>query len=130
MTEKSEPADAEVLVECSALPPILRINLQAFLEREPEVRQVTRKLHVTEALLSPDTRGLVAPRFGLVVHLTGQPQTTTAQTADDRGARESSRKSLNGPRPTALADRNSCAMGLLPAATVEIRHLTQNPAGE
>ena len=67
----SQTSSDEVLVECSSLPPPLRNDLQAFLERQPELRAVTPKLRVSDALLDPDTVGLVAPRFDLVVHLCG-----------------------------------------------------------
>ncbi len=70
-----------MLVECSSLSPLLRCDLQAFLERLPEVRLVTRKLHVSDALLKPDTVGLVTPRFDLVVHLAEDNPT---KSADDR----------------------------------------------
>jgi hypothetical protein len=59
----------QVLVECSSLSPLDRTDLQVFLERQPGVERVTSKLHVTDALLNPETHGLVAPRFDLVVHL-------------------------------------------------------------
>ena len=85
MTRGSQTSGDEVLVECSSLPPPLRNDLQAFLERQPEVRAVTRKLCVGDALSNPDTVGLVAPRFDLVVHLAEHPQ-ATAQAADDRAA--------------------------------------------
>jgi hypothetical protein len=69
----SESSSNEVLLDCSSLPPLVRASLQTFLERQPEVQSVTRRLHVTDTLLSPDKHGLVTPRFDLVVHLAGQP---------------------------------------------------------
>ena len=84
MTQGSEGSSDEVLVECSSLPLLLRNDLQAFLERQPEVRAVTRKLHVSGALLNPDTVGLVTPRFDLVVHLAECPQTSTPEEKDHR----------------------------------------------
>jgi hypothetical protein len=86
MTQGSQTSSDQVLVECSSLPPFLRNDLQTFLERQPEVRAVTRKLRVSDALLNPDTAGLVAPRFDLVVHLAERPQASTAEAADDRAA--------------------------------------------
>jgi hypothetical protein len=86
MVDKSDSLAPQVFVECSSLSPILRDDLQAFLERLPEVRFVTRKLHVTEALINPDTHGLVAPRFDLVVHLVERPRTSTVETTDGRAA--------------------------------------------
>jgi hypothetical protein len=87
MTHGSQASSDQVLVECSSLPPPLRNNLQAFLERQPEVRAVTRKLRVSEALLNPETVGLVAPRFDLVVHLAERPhQASTAEAVDERAA--------------------------------------------
>jgi len=74
MTQSSEASGDQVLVECSSLPPLLRNDLQAFLERQPEVRAVTRRLHTSDALLNPDTVGLVAPLFDLVVHLAERPR--------------------------------------------------------
>ena len=81
MTQDSQASSDQVVVECSSLPP-----LQAFLERQPEVRAVTRSLHVSDALLNPDTIGLVAPRFDLVVHLAERPKAGTATAPDDRAA--------------------------------------------
>ena len=72
MTQSSEASGDQVLVECSSLPPLLRNDLQAFLERQPDVRAVTRKLRVSEVLT--DTVGLIAPRFDLVVHLAERPR--------------------------------------------------------
>ena len=69
MTDNIESSGHEVLVECSSLSPLERTDLQAFLERQPEVRQVTRRLHLADAVLKPDALGLIAPRFDLVVHL-------------------------------------------------------------
>src|SRR6516162_3066407 len=86
MTPGSEACSDQVLVECSSLPPLLRNDLQAFLERQPEVRAVTRKLHVSDALLNPDTVGLVAPRFDLVVHLAECSRPSTAEERDNRAA--------------------------------------------
>jgi len=86
MTQGSQTSSDQVLVECSSLPPPLRNDLQAFLERQPEVRAVTRKLRVSDALLNPDTVGLVALRFDLVVHLAERPQASTTEAADDRAA--------------------------------------------
>ena len=63
----------EVLVECSSLSPIDRANLQAFLERQPEVHSVSRRLHVADALLDPETQGLLIPSFDLVIHLASPP---------------------------------------------------------
>ena len=79
MTEIIEPSSDQVLVECSSLSPLLRSDLQAFLERQPEVWQVTRRLRVTDALVNPDTLGLVAPRFDIVVLLqkTARPEMAT-----------------------------------------------------
>ena len=73
-------------MECSSLPPPLRNDLQAFLERQPEVRSVRRKLRVSNALSNPDIVGLVAPRFDLVVHLAERPQPNTEEADDDRAA--------------------------------------------
>ena len=84
MRPSSEASSDQVLVECSSLPPPLRNDLQAFLERQPEVRAVTRKLRVSDALLNPDTVGPVAPRFDLVVHLAECPQASTGEATDDR----------------------------------------------
>jgi hypothetical protein len=69
----SESSNDQVLVECSSLPPSLRNDLQAFLERLPEVRSVTRMLRVSE-VLNPETVGLITPRFDLVVHLADRPR--------------------------------------------------------
>ena len=80
MTQGSQSSSDQVLVECSSLPALLRNGLQAFLERQPEVHAVTRKLHVSETLLSNDA-GLMVPRFDLVVHLV---ECTEPSTADDR----------------------------------------------
>lgn len=66
--------------------PLLRNDLQAFLERQPEVRAVTRKLRVSNALSNSDTVGLVAPRFDLVVHLAECLRPSTAEADDDRSA--------------------------------------------
>jgi hypothetical protein len=49
----SEASNDQVLVECSSLPLPLRNDLQAFLERQPEVHAV-QKLRVIE-VLNPDT---------------------------------------------------------------------------
>ena len=54
-----------------------------FLEHQPEVRAVTRKLRVSEALSNPDT---VGPRFDLVVHLAERPRPSTAEADDDKAA--------------------------------------------
>ena len=86
MTKSSEASSDQVLVECSSLPPLLRNDLPAFLERQPEVRAVTRKLHVNDALLNSDTVGLVALRFDLVVHLSECPRPSTAEEMDNRAA--------------------------------------------
>ena len=86
MTQSSEASGDQVLVECSSLPPLLRNDLQAFLERQPDVRAVTRKLHTSEALLNPDTVGLVALRFDLVVHLAEHAGPTTADATHNRAA--------------------------------------------
>lgn len=86
MTQSSEASSHQVLVECSSLPPPLRNDLQAFLERQPEVRAVTRKLRVSEALSNPETVGLVAPRFDLVVQLAERPRPGAAEADDDRAA--------------------------------------------
>ena len=72
MAELDKLSEAEVLVECSTLSHRERSDLQAFLERQPEVLNVSRKLHLTDALLSPDALGLVAPRFDLIVHIAGE----------------------------------------------------------
>ena len=72
MTLSSEASGDQVLVECSSLPPILHNDLQAFLERQPDVRAVTRKLRVSEVLT--DIVGLIGPRFDLVVHLAERPR--------------------------------------------------------
>ena len=77
MTKGSQSSSDQVLVECSSLPALLRDDLQAFLERQPEVQSVTRNLHVSEALLSIDA-GLMVPRFDLVVHLAECTQPSTA----------------------------------------------------
>jgi hypothetical protein len=69
----SESSSDEVLLDCSSLPPLARADLQTFLERQPEVQSFTRRLHITDTLLNPDTQGLVSPRFDLVVHLAGPP---------------------------------------------------------
>jgi hypothetical protein len=79
MTQSSEASSDQVLVECSSLPPPVRNDLQAFLERQREVRAVTRKLRVSDALSNPDTVGLVAPRFDLVVHLAERPRPSIAE---------------------------------------------------
>ena len=84
MTQGSPTSGDQVLVECSSLPPPLRNDLQTFLEHQPEVRAVTRKLRVSDALLNTDTVGIVAPRFDLVVHLAVHPQTSTAESGEDR----------------------------------------------
>ena len=86
MTQSSEASSDQVLVECSSLAPPLRNDLQAFLECQPEVRAVTRKLCVSDALSNPDTIGLVVPRFDLVVHLAERPWPSTAEADDDRAA--------------------------------------------
>jgi len=86
MTEASPPSSDEVLVECSSLSPPLRNDLQAFLERQPGIRAVTRKLCVSDALTNPDSVGLITPRFDLVVHLAERPQASTTEAADDRAA--------------------------------------------
>jgi len=86
MTEHSPTSTHQVLVECSSLAPPLRNDLQAFLERQPEVCAVTRKLRVSDSLSNPNTVGLVAPRFDLVVHLAERPQSSTADEADDRAS--------------------------------------------
>lgn len=86
MTQSSEASSDQVLVECSSLPPPLRNDLLAFWERQPEVRAVTRKLRVSDALSNPDTVGLIAPRFDLVVHLAERPRPSTAEADDDRAA--------------------------------------------
>jgi hypothetical protein len=72
MKELNEPSSDQVFVECSSLSPIYRASLQVFLERQPEVMRVSRKLHVTDPLIDPATLGLVVPRFDLVVHLAMQ----------------------------------------------------------
>jgi hypothetical protein len=77
--------ERQVLVECSSLPPPLRNDLQAFLERQPEVRAVWRRLRVSDTLLNPDTVGIVAPRFDLVAYL-AERRPMTAEPADDRAA--------------------------------------------
>jgi len=69
----NESSSDEVLLDCSSLPPLVRARLQTFLERQPEVQSVTRRLHITDTLRNPDTQGLVSPRFDLVVHLAGPP---------------------------------------------------------
>ena len=76
----------QVLVECSSLPPDTRNDLQAFLERQPGVRAVTRKLCVSDALMNPDTVGLVVPRFDLVVHLAEHPEASADEPAEYRAA--------------------------------------------
>jgi hypothetical protein len=81
----SEASNDQVLVECSSLPPPLRNDLQAFLERLPEVRAVTRRLRVSE-VLNPETVGLIAPRFDLVVHLADRSRPNTAAAAEERAA--------------------------------------------
>jgi hypothetical protein len=86
MTQSSQASGDQVLVECSSLPPLLRNDLQAFLERQPEVCAVTRKLRVIDALLNPDTVALVAPSFDLVVHLAERPRPSTADATDNRAA--------------------------------------------
>ncbi len=86
MTRDSQKFSDQVLVECSSLAPHQRNDLQAFLERQPEVRAVTRKLRVSDALLNSDTVGLVAPRFDLVVHLAERPRASTAEAAHERAA--------------------------------------------
>jgi len=86
MTQSSEASSDQVVVECSSLPPPLRNDLQAFLERQPEVRAVTRKLRVSEAMSNPDNVGLLAPRFDLIVHLAESPRSSTTDAADDRAA--------------------------------------------
>jgi hypothetical protein len=84
MTQGSPTSGDQVLVECSSLPPPLRNELQAFLEHQPEIRAVTRKLRVSDALLNTDTVGIVAPRFDLVVQLAEHPQASTAESGEDR----------------------------------------------
>jgi hypothetical protein len=69
MAEEIESPGNQVFVECSSLPLLLRNSLQTFLERQPEVRQVTRRLHASEPLVNPNIVGLVSLRFDLVVHL-------------------------------------------------------------
>jgi hypothetical protein len=86
MDNEIELSDAQVFVECSSLPPLLRNDLQAFLEGQPGVRQVTRKLHLSEAILSPNTVGLVSPSFDLVVHLAEGAQLRTAESNGNRAA--------------------------------------------
>jgi len=86
MAQSSETSSDRVLVECSSLPPPQRNDLQAFLERQPEVRAVTRKLRVCVALSNPDAVGLIAPRFDLVVHLAERLPTRTAEADEDRAA--------------------------------------------
>lgn len=78
--------ERQVLVECSSLPPPLRNDLQAFLERQPEVRAVWRRLRVSDALLNPDTVGIIAPSFDLVVTPRGASSAMSAEPADDRAA--------------------------------------------
>jgi hypothetical protein len=63
------PSTDEVFVECASLSPLQRNELQAFLERQPEVRRVSRRLRVTDALVDPDTLGVVVPCFDLVVYV-------------------------------------------------------------
>ena len=65
----TEPSDDQVLVDCWSLSPLDRAALQVFLERQPEVHSITRRLHIADALLNPDTQGLLIPCFDLVVHL-------------------------------------------------------------
>src|SRR5215471_226385 len=81
----TEPSSDQVLVECSSLSAVLRVDLQAFLERQPEVQSVTRRLHPSEALLNPDAQGLVIPRFDLVVDLRAHlsPGSTASREAAD-----------------------------------------------
>ena len=86
MAHETEPSDDQVLVECSSLPPLLRNNLQAFLESQPEVRQVRRKLHASEALLNPNTVGLLSPSFDLVVHLDEGSHLGTPESRENRAA--------------------------------------------
>lgn len=75
MIEIIESSHDELLVECSSLSPLLRSDLQAFLERQSEVQRVSLRLRVTDALLNPDTLGLISPRFELVVPLVKDPRT-------------------------------------------------------
>ena len=85
MSELNESSDAEVLIECSTLSHLERSDLQVFLERQPEVATVRRKLHVTDTLLSPDTVGLVVPCFDLIVHIAGD-EAHIGTTANERAA--------------------------------------------
>ena len=50
------------------------------------MRGCDTKVRVSDALLNPDTLGLVAPRFDLVVHLAERPQASTTEATDDRAA--------------------------------------------
>lgn len=86
MTQGPQSSGDQVLVECSSLPPLLRNDLQAFLERQPEVHAVTRKLHVSDVMRRPDTTGLVVPRFDLLVHLAECSQPGIAEEKDNRAA--------------------------------------------
>jgi hypothetical protein len=74
-----EPSPDHVVVECSTLSPQQRTELQTFLKEQPEVLEVTRKLHVTDALLNPGTLGLVPAGFDLValLHPTTPPEMAT-----------------------------------------------------
>ena len=47
---------------------------------------MTPKLHVSEALLNPNTAGLVIPRFDLVVPLAECSHLRTAEEKDNRAA--------------------------------------------
>jgi hypothetical protein len=90
----------EVLLDCSSLPPLVRASLQTFLERQPEVQSITRRLHVTDILLNPDTLGLVTPRFDLVVHLAGQPSPEGAIPEAGLQSSEKLRSGSNGCLPS------------------------------
>jgi hypothetical protein len=79
MRRGSQTSGDQVLVEGSSLPSPLRNDLRGFLKRQPEVRAVTRKLHIGDPLLSPDSVGLLAPRFDVVVHIAERPQARTEE---------------------------------------------------
>src|SRR6201997_2124486 len=95
MTQSSEASSDQVLVECSSLSPLLRNDLQAFLERQPEVRAVTRKLRVSEAYRILILLRLVAPRFDVL---------GLALLRQTMGPHRSSRKLLTGPLSIGLAN--------------------------
>lgn len=105
----SERSSDQVLVECALLSPLERVNLQTFLERQPEVQSVTRRLHASDSLFNPDTRGLVVPRFDLVVHLRVQlsPGSVASREAGDAILRKVAQwEQANRPRAADASNRS------------------------